>query len=161
MPNVAVTSYTYTTEEVKLLQECVAKNGLASGLEVFLDMRFGDEWPSAKEVVGLWLRHAIEIKSRQPYFEDGTPVFTGEGVTATGPITVEPKVGIRDIGLRIKLIELCHKYGTGETDEQDGESVTQMVERLVKMERFANNLLKETLIERDEARAELAKLKNK
>lgn len=40
---------------------------------------------------------------------------------------MEPK----DIALRVKLIDLLHKHGTGETDEHDGETIDQLVERLV------------------------------
>lgn len=37
----------------------------------------------------------------------------------------------REINLRSKLIDLLHVHGTGETDEKDGENITQLVERLV------------------------------
>jgi hypothetical protein len=44
--------------------------------------------------------------------------------------------------LHVKLIDLLHKHGTGETDEHDGEQVDAMVERIV--------------AERDQLRADLA-----
>lgn len=36
-----------------------------------------------------------------------------------------------DIGLRVKLINILHTHGNGETDEHDGENISEMVQRLV------------------------------
>jgi hypothetical protein len=37
----------------------------------------------------------------------------------------------KDRALRVKLINLLHKHGTGETEEHDGEKIDEMVERIV------------------------------
>lgn len=50
----------------------------------------------------------------------------------------------KDIPLRVKLIDLLHKHGKGETDEHDGEKIDEMVERIV--------------AERDPLRAEVERL---
>lgn len=55
------------------------------------------------------------------------------------------------LALHVKLIDLLHKHGTGETDDCDGEKIVEMVERIV-----AEKLAAEK--EGDEAKSKLSKL---
>jgi len=46
-------------------------------------------------------------------------------------------------GLHLKLIDLLHKHGTGETDDHDGERITEMVERIVSERDAARDALRD------------------
>ncbi len=65
--------------------------------------RFAKEWQRAKAIVE-------KLNQRAP-----SPV----------------NAALLDLPLRVKLINLLHKHGTGETAEKDGEKIDEVVERIV------------------------------